>query len=476
MRDLLIGIASQNIYRDVIAAVVGACVGSFLNVLALRTLAEQPFLQTIFGFSQCPKCQHRLGPPDLIPVLSFLMLKGKCRYCQKAISWQYPVVELVTAAAFLAVLYHFQISLSSAQNFDTAIINTLGMDAAMITFFCILIAVCITDFKEKLIPHEITYPAIVVGIAFSAFMRGDLLPSLAGVGISYVLFDFLAFYGLKLYYYTHQDDEGDEELERIARAKDKDTLATLPSGGNKQKADEAADGGSLNHGQAQPGTDPEHCVEGEEKEGEEGEEEEIDPQLDETFAIERADSPKEEDEEFEVMGGGDAVLAALIAAWIGLMNLGITLLFGFMFGSLMGSVYVAIELHRRGTLNKALRETALITLGLLLLSEGTILIFAFLAGHLQHFLAGTDKNEFAGLPWLAMMAASIFGGVLLSTIKSGRDASKPFPFGPALAAGAVVAVFMAPTSGQVQAEIDNHLQLSDSAIQVGSFLKDMVHN
>ena len=476
MGSFLFNIATQSVYRDIIAVVLGACVGSFLNVLALRTLAEQPFLQTVFGSSQCQKCKHRLGPLDLIPVLSYLMLNGKCRYCKERISWQYPIVEIVTAIAFIAVLYHFQISPREAMSIGAEASNAVAMDIAIISFFCILIAICITDFKEKLIPHEITYPAIVVGIAFSAFCRDDIMRSLAGVGISYVLFDFLAFYGLKLYYYTHQDDEGEEELERMTRLHDKDTLATMhDANSSHERRSQAGTAATQTDGpsgsaplEAKSETEEQKEEQKDEQKDDaedEDEDEDFDPQIDETFAIERNPEKDEDEEEFEVMGGGDAVLAALIAAWLGLENLGLTLLFGFMFGALMGSVYVAMELYKRGTLSQGLKKTGLIIGGLILLSEGTVVCFAYFAGmtHAGH------AAELAQLPWLAMLAASTFGGILAGTIMSGKDASKPFPFGPALAAGAVVAVFMDPN-------VAHRIHLGESASQFAVFLRDMGHN
>lgn len=80
--------------------VFGLMIGSFLNVLIWRLNDEKApkFWQ---GRSICPKCKHKLSWKDNIPLLSFILLRGKCRYCRKKISWQYPVVELTTGAAFV---------------------------------------------------------------------------------------------------------------------------------------------------------------------------------------------------------------------------------------------------------------------------------------------------------------------------------------------------------------------------------------
>jgi prepilin signal peptidase PulO-like enzyme (type II secretory pathway) len=561
-------LATQSVERDFLAVIIGLCVGSFLNVLALRTLAEKPFWTILIGNSACPKCEHKLGPLDLIPVLSYIVLAGKCKYCKQRISWSYPVVEIITAITFVVVLHHYQVGPVSYGTDD--VVRAVVLDLSMLVFFGILIAVCVTDFKEKLIPHEITYPSIMIGIAFSAWARQDLMPTLAGIGISYILFDFLAFYGLKMYYLLHKDDEGAKLLDHAVRAVDGDTLATIPiakiaaleylehphklvaSKQEKQEnlekhkeeekheravalhqfeeaavrsamfaeaedavpdrvivltePDEAPQKALLTgreEGTAELISEPnstgetadfvasepvhnvapetadlapqpqklvEYALNGEDTQHALSlalESEFYDPEIDEAFGLTPspilATSGVEESEDFEVMGGGDAVLAALIAAWLGLENLGVTLVCGFMFGSLMGSVYLAHELHKRGTLNKALGSTGLITAILMAISEGTIYLFASNTG----MTAPGHESELRQLPWIALGVASIFGGILLGTITNGREGSKPFPFGPALAAGAVVAVFVDPLHKMI---------ISEECIRFGTFLLDMGHN
>lgn len=522
LHDFFLWLATPGVERDVLAALIGLCVGSFLNVVALRTLQERPMMETVFGRSECPKCKHALGIGDLIPLLSFILLNGKCSNCKQPISWHYPVVELVTAIAFVAVLHHFQLAPDHLRD-NVNILQAVSLDVGIIFFFCVLIAVCVTDFKEKLIPHEITYPSIIIGVIFSAFVREDLMPSLAGVGISYVLFDFLAFYGLKLYYHSHGDEEWEEEIDRAARANDRDTLANCPDGKEKHqsahkwthardliagtrnnggsahsieqaeaavsstareaatvattsKADPASE--ELGTGEArtnaQAGSSGQTETESKTKDTgtdstkngsqangvhrglgdgqyEDEEDDDYDPQIDAAFSIDR--HTQEEEEDFEVMGGGDAVLAGLIAAWIGLENLGVTLLFGFLIGSLMGSAYVAVELYRRKNLAGALKKTGLITLGLILLAESTVVVYAHFVGYLN----AAHTKELLELPWATLAGASTFGGILIGTILAGRDASKPFPFGPALAIGAVIAVFIDPAQKLHAGETIRHL-------------------
>src|SRR3990167_10581648 len=76
---------------------LGLAVGSFLNVVAHRSVHGGSIF---FDRSRCPHCKKELKTGDLIPLVSFLLLKGKCRYCDKRISWQYPLVEIATGVLF----------------------------------------------------------------------------------------------------------------------------------------------------------------------------------------------------------------------------------------------------------------------------------------------------------------------------------------------------------------------------------------
>ena len=85
------------LYMSGLVFVFGLLIGSFLNVVILRL----PHGQTLLGRSACPHCRYQLRVPDLVPVLSFLFLRGKCRQCRQPISWRYPALELVVAGLFL---------------------------------------------------------------------------------------------------------------------------------------------------------------------------------------------------------------------------------------------------------------------------------------------------------------------------------------------------------------------------------------
>src|ERR1035437_8529029 len=88
-----------NILIDIFVFVLGVCIGSFLNC-AIYRLEEEKSLK---GRSFCPHCKHVLSWLDLFPIFSFIFLVGKCRYCRKKISIQYPLVELATGLTFLLI-------------------------------------------------------------------------------------------------------------------------------------------------------------------------------------------------------------------------------------------------------------------------------------------------------------------------------------------------------------------------------------
>ncbi len=356
--------------RMILAPILGVCVGSFLNVVALRSLAEKSWIHPP---SHCPHCQHKLGFLDLIPLLGFLMLKGKCRYCQKSISIQYPLTELFTALIFFLISQTFGWTLTGL---------------AMVFFSCTLIAVTLTDLKEKLIPHEITYPSMLLGILYSSFWGTGFFNTMAGVGISYVLFDFIDFYGLVSIRWFQGADanvEDDDEVE--------------------DKKAEVID--------------------------------EFDPSIDRSFDI--IESPKQDkkffgdDEDDVVMGGGDAVLAAVIAAWLGMEKMLLSVALAFLVGSVMGACYVFADMKRRGTLNLVIKPAIwgfVIGLGLMCLPIAAV---AFLSHDTSTWLT-------PNLVLLAL-AGGVCGG-LVSAVFTGSRFSVKFPFGPSLATGAFLVMLL----------------------------------
>ncbi|MDO8530209.1 MAG: prepilin peptidase [bacterium] len=149
---------------------LGLSVGSFLNVVILRLQKEEK----LTGRSYCPHCKHMLAWTDLIPVASFLWLGGKCRYCHKKISGQYPLVEISTAAVFLLIANQVGI-------FDLTRLFFLWYIAS------VLIVIFVYDLKHYIIPDKILFPAIIITFAyhlvfnfyalFSHFLWAGLLAS-----------------------------------------------------------------------------------------------------------------------------------------------------------------------------------------------------------------------------------------------------------------------------------------------------------
>ena len=166
----------------IIITCFGLVWGSFLNVviyrLPLRMSLSKPS-------SSCPHCNQKIKFYDNIPVLSFLLLRGKCRHCKGKISFRYPLVELLTAASFL--LLYSQYSLSF-------------FFFASCLFACALIALGFIDYYHQILPDEITLPSLLLALIYSLFrtdlnLRQALIGAVAGAG--FLLFIYAAYYLLR---------------------------------------------------------------------------------------------------------------------------------------------------------------------------------------------------------------------------------------------------------------------------------------
>jgi len=159
----------------VIAAVfflLGISVGSFLNVVADRVPAGKSLLRPP---SHCFNCGHALEPRDLFPVVSYLLLKGKCRYCGHSIPVRSMLVELTSGLLFMLALTVFGLTWQAA---------------VTIVFGCFFIILFVTDLEQALLPHLIVYPGIAAALLFAALrpLTGTtpgLLSALAGLGICF---------------------------------------------------------------------------------------------------------------------------------------------------------------------------------------------------------------------------------------------------------------------------------------------------
>jgi leader peptidase (prepilin peptidase) / N-methyltransferase len=160
------------------AAVVGAAIGSFLNVCVHRWPEDK---SVVSPPSSCPGCGTRIRWHDNVPVLGWLLLRGRCRACGVGISVQYPLVELMTASLWVAAVARFGLSW---QALATAL------------FFTILLGIALTDARTYIIPDEFTLGGLVIGLALS-FTPGGITPvqSLAGAALGFGLLWLVAVVG-----------------------------------------------------------------------------------------------------------------------------------------------------------------------------------------------------------------------------------------------------------------------------------------
>lgn len=151
---------------SLIAILIGLGVGSFINVITTRFQPDSyiKFSQLVSGRSRCPFCFYQLKWYDLIPIFSFVFLKGRCRYCKNKISWQYPLVEIITALIFLGLflkIYNLTpVRLALAQQIYFWPIVLFFVVAIYLT---ILIILSIIDLKYYLLPDN--YIIFGIGIA-----------------------------------------------------------------------------------------------------------------------------------------------------------------------------------------------------------------------------------------------------------------------------------------------------------------------
>jgi leader peptidase (prepilin peptidase)/N-methyltransferase len=143
---------------------LGLAVGSFLNVCIHRLPLR---LSLVRPASRCPRCETPLKAYDNIPVIGYVMLGGKCRSCGLPISFQYPVVEIITGALFLGAYMMFPPPLVYQR----------------VLFGCAMIVLFVIDLEHRILPDVITLPGIVVGFLLSFFMPPGWLDSLIGITI-----------------------------------------------------------------------------------------------------------------------------------------------------------------------------------------------------------------------------------------------------------------------------------------------------
>ena len=149
---------------SVFSFILGAVVGSFLNVCICRMPRDE---SVVSPPSHCPGCGYRIRWYDNIPLVSYLLLRGRCRGCREKISPRYPLVELLNALLSLALFLRFGPTLAFA---------------VLFLFCSALVVITFIDLEHQIIPDEISLSGIVLGFIFSFFLRGHgWLNSLLGI-------------------------------------------------------------------------------------------------------------------------------------------------------------------------------------------------------------------------------------------------------------------------------------------------------
>lgn len=134
-------------------SIIGLVIGSFLNVCIFRIPEEQSIC---FPPSHCTSCQHKLGVLDLVPVLSYIFLHGRCRYCKEKISIRYPLIELLNGLLYISVYYKYGISIITLKYFVLA---------------SLLIVISMIDFDTQDVYTSTTLFGAVAGMIFIGIQK-----------------------------------------------------------------------------------------------------------------------------------------------------------------------------------------------------------------------------------------------------------------------------------------------------------------
>ena len=162
-------------YEMAIFTLLGLVVGSFLNVCIDRLPAGGSL---VHPRSHCSVCGHRLAIKDLIPVFSYIRLRGRCRYCQSPIPRRSPLVELATGLVFTLIWWWYGLS------------PELGV---MSFYWCVLIIILVIDLEHKLILNRLVYPVIAITLVIAIFIpEPGIINSLIGLGVGFATMFVLA--------------------------------------------------------------------------------------------------------------------------------------------------------------------------------------------------------------------------------------------------------------------------------------------
>jgi leader peptidase (prepilin peptidase)/N-methyltransferase len=142
----------MRIVAAIVAGILGLSIGSYLNVVIYRLPRR---LSTAWPGSRCPTCGTPIRPRDNLPLLSYLLLRGRCRACGAAIHWSYPVVEGLTSLLFAACVLRFGVGVAAA---------------AGALFSALMIVLAAIDIEHLLLPDRLTFPGIAAGLLLSSWL------------------------------------------------------------------------------------------------------------------------------------------------------------------------------------------------------------------------------------------------------------------------------------------------------------------
>ena len=180
----------EQIYIGAMFFTVGICVGSFYNVLIYRLPRDMGFVR---GRSFCPSCSHSLGAADLIPIISFAALGGKCRYCKEKISARYPLMECLVGLLFVLAYMRYGISLETAK---------------YLILWSMLLIVGIIDLDNMFIMESVLFFFGVLLVIMAIACRDDIINSLLGAAAGLVMY-YIIYFLAKRYYKKEAFGSGD---------------------------------------------------------------------------------------------------------------------------------------------------------------------------------------------------------------------------------------------------------------------------
>lgn len=195
----------------------GTILGSFINVIAVRVMADRSWVR---GRSMCCSCQRQLKWFELIPLLSWIYLRGKCRSCSASISFLYPLIELAYGLIFVALFYRLIIWSGIWELHEILFdipswLELVGIFSAHALFFGALLGASRADFDTMMIPHIFSVWLVPVGIilSFCGFTECTVIESLCGAGFGYGILWLIAWTFRKL---TGKDGIGEGDFELLA--------------------------------------------------------------------------------------------------------------------------------------------------------------------------------------------------------------------------------------------------------------------